>query len=262
MRVNRGLLAGALLFCCIPMMAGCSFKETLSVLWNGDEGKKEDDDSSSAKLEGFIVDESVEKPVLNSELGEAVTYDLNAQAEPLVMEASVSDGGVLSYQWYRNNVDSNGGGTAIEGATENTFTPPTDVPGITYYYVVVTNTVGNKIQLVTSSTKCVSVSETEGILQAEPADETAEDASQDTAAAGSWVQDENGWYYQRADGSRPVAQWENIEGENYAFDENGYRRTGWYQEGDARYYLDENGKMLHDTDVEGVHLGSNGAAES
>lgn len=256
MRNKRGLLAGALLLCYMPLMAGCSFRETLSVLWDGADTKEEEDDTSSESLDGYIIDDTVEKPVLNTELGDAVTYDLNAQAEPLVMEASVSDGGTLSYQWYRNNVDSNGGGTAIEGATENTFTPPTDVSGISYYYVVVTNSIGKRIQLVTSGTKCVSVSETEGVLQAETVEDTAQEA-----AAGSWVQDENGWYYQYADGSRPVAQWANIDGENYAFDENGYRRTGWYQEGEARYYLDENGKMLHDTDVEGVHLGSNGAAE-
>ena len=45
------------------------------------------------------------------------------------------------------------------------------------------------------------------------------------------------------------------------FDENGFMRTGWYLDGDKYYYFDENGVMLHDTDVEGYHLGSDGVMQ-
>ena len=58
----------------------------------------------------------------------------HAAADALTVEATVSEG-TLSYQWYRNNVDSNGGGTAIDGATEATYTPPTTESGTIYYYV-------------------------------------------------------------------------------------------------------------------------------
>lgn len=58
-------------------------------------------------------------------------------------------------------MDSNGGGTAIDGATEATYTPPTTESGTIYYYVVVTNTVGDGVQLTASGTKCVTITEQE-----------------------------------------------------------------------------------------------------
>ncbi|MBJ6362495.1 S-layer homology domain-containing protein [Paenibacillus sp. GCM10012307] len=54
--------------------------------------------------------------------------------------ASVSDGGTLSYQWYGNTTNSTDGGTAIDGATDATYSVPTSVTGTTYYYAVATNT--------------------------------------------------------------------------------------------------------------------------
>ena len=58
----------------------------------------------------------------------------------LYVSAAVPDGGQLSYQWYSNLAFSNIGGDAIEGATGNAFSAPTDAAGIVYYYAVVTNT--------------------------------------------------------------------------------------------------------------------------
>lgn len=51
------------------------------------------------------------------------------------------DGGMLSYEWYRNTIDSNTGGTLV--ATTPECTPQTDEVGTFYYYVVVTNTNNN-----------------------------------------------------------------------------------------------------------------------
>lgn len=64
------------------------------------------------------------------------------QGDPAVLEikASVEDGGTLSYQWYRSEDGSAEGGTALDGATENTYHPSTDAAGTVYYYCVVTNT--------------------------------------------------------------------------------------------------------------------------
>lgn len=42
------------------------------------------------------------------------------------------------YQWYKNTSASNTGGTPIEGETGLTFTPPTNVDGTFYYYMVAT----------------------------------------------------------------------------------------------------------------------------
>jgi len=58
----------------------------------------------------------------------------------LSVTASVTDGGILSYQWYSNTTNSNSGGTAIGGTNSSTFAAPTTSVGTTYYYVVVTNT--------------------------------------------------------------------------------------------------------------------------
>lgn len=45
--------------------------------------------------------------------------------------------GTPNYQWYSNTVNSATGGTAISGATTATYMPPSNAPGITYYYCVV-----------------------------------------------------------------------------------------------------------------------------
>jgi hypothetical protein len=61
----------------------------------------------------------------------------------LSVAASVDDGGLLSYQWYSNSINSNQGGTLISGATNAEFNPDTSQPSNLYYYVTVTNTNAN-----------------------------------------------------------------------------------------------------------------------
>jgi formylglycine-generating enzyme required for sulfatase activity/ribosomal protein L27 len=98
-------------------------------------------------------------PVISAQLLETATYDLNAtNVEELTVTAEEpSDGGVLSYQWYRNTANSTEGGTAIEGATEASFTPPTNTKGTVYYYVIVTNTLNGKTANATSNTAGIGV---------------------------------------------------------------------------------------------------------
>ena len=62
------------------------------------------------------------------------------QAVTLLVAASVTDGGTLSYQWYSNQTNSNTGGPAVGGGTSSTFAAPTGTAGTFYYYAVVTNT--------------------------------------------------------------------------------------------------------------------------
>ncbi|OCT13348.1 hypothetical protein A8709_03605 [Paenibacillus pectinilyticus] len=82
----------------------------------------------------------------------------------LSVTASVSDSGILSYQWYRNTTSSNSDGTAISGATSATYATPTGAVGTTYYYVVVTNTnsstTGSQTATVASDTAAVMVNPT------------------------------------------------------------------------------------------------------
>ena len=66
-------------------------------------------------------------------------YDKGGTAIPLSVTAEVTDGGALSYQWYRNSINDVTSGTEISGETNSTFTPPTDKAGTTFYYCIVTN---------------------------------------------------------------------------------------------------------------------------
>lgn len=78
-------------------------------------------------------------PVISTQPVSA-SYVQGAAANQLNVTATVSDGGTLSYQWYSNTINSNEGGAAIDGATDASYTPPTDTVGTAYYYCVVTNT--------------------------------------------------------------------------------------------------------------------------
>ena len=51
----------------------------------------------------------------------------------------------------------NGGGKAIEGATEATYTPDTSEKGTTYYFCVATTTVEDRIRESTSHVTAVVV---------------------------------------------------------------------------------------------------------
>ena len=88
------------------------------------------------------------------------TVTQGAIAIELSVTAAVSDGGTLSYQWYKNTASTTAGAIAISSATNSSYTPPADVVGTTYYYVVVTNTPtqsGVKTSTNTSSVKTVIV---------------------------------------------------------------------------------------------------------
>lgn len=60
-------------------------------------------------------------------------------ATPLSVEAT---GQNLTFQWYSNTIPSTVGGTLIADATSATFIPPTVNNGTTYYYVIVSGTLG------------------------------------------------------------------------------------------------------------------------
>ncbi len=66
----------------------------------------------------------------------AQVLTIGASATALSVSAN---GPNLTYQWYKNTTNANTGGTAISGATSNSYTPPTAIGGVSYYYVVVTS---------------------------------------------------------------------------------------------------------------------------
>jgi hypothetical protein len=91
-------------------------------------GGSSDDDASNAQ-----------KPTITVH-PQSANYTKGEVADNLSVSAVSKDGGVLSYQWYKNNANFNSNGTALPNETNETFAPPTSDTGIVYYYVVVTNT--------------------------------------------------------------------------------------------------------------------------
>lgn len=131
----------------------------------GGEDSTEKEESTESKIE-------VAKPELTTNLSGSVTYKKGDTAEPLTVEATSSDGGTITYQWYKSQTNTNGGGTVIEGETENTFTPSTQEEGTMYYYAVAISTIENSTNRVTSDTKEVIVT---ADAEAQPAEEAQGD---------------------------------------------------------------------------------------
>ena len=56
-----------------------------------------------------------------------------------------------------------------------------------------------------------------------------------------WHEDDNGRWYQNADGTYYTGGFAEIDGVTYAFDDNGYMQTGWITKGVNDYYFNEDG---------------------
>lgn len=92
------------------------------------------------KLTWQVVSSNVQTPTITAEPVASQTVNLNQSSVSLSVTASVSDGGAVSYQWYRNTTNSATGGTKISGAKNSTYDVPTTGAGTMYYYCIVTNT--------------------------------------------------------------------------------------------------------------------------
>ena len=117
--------------------------------------------------------ENAQAPRPSWEVLDDATYGKGAQVDDLRYYAFVNDGGVLTYQWYVSP-DETSAGTAIDGATQSTFTPPTDEAGTYYYYCVATNTneyaTHNKTAQTTSSRAKITVVDVKApIITTQPA---------------------------------------------------------------------------------------------
>lgn len=233
---KRWTAAAVIWICGTAVLTGCGPQEALDKLIGVSDPVIS---SSSVEIvddaDALVVDENIEKPTFTKNPKASVQYEVNCHAAPLTVEATVSDGGSVSYQWYKNNVNSNGGGTAIEGATESSYIPEIADTGKIYYYAVAVNTNGKSVSMATSTTSEVEV-----------------------IPEGTWIQDDTGWWYQIYDGSYPTSCWRLIADKWYAFDERGYMRTGWFQEGEAWYYLNGDGSMAADTVIDGYTIDENG----
>ena len=88
--------------------------------------------SSATVIVNDIVIKNAATPLIRTGLADG-TYKVGATATALSVEATVSDGGTLTYQWYKGDEE-------IPGATSNSYTPSTEAAGTFTYKVVVTNT--------------------------------------------------------------------------------------------------------------------------
>lgn len=66
------------------------------------------------------------------------------------ISVTASGTGTLTYQWFSNSINSNSGGSPISGATGPSFTPPSNIAGTTFYYVVVNSNCGPAVASTTS----------------------------------------------------------------------------------------------------------------
>lgn len=130
---------------------------------------------------GTTPESSAETPVYSLQpSGAAYTVGASDVASLVACVDKVSDGGTLSYQWYRNDMMSTREADAIEGANgtlsdENgystSYTPSVDEVGTSYYYVVVTNSSTDSLGVVRRSaakSEIVQVAVTEPDIATEP----------------------------------------------------------------------------------------------
>jgi formylglycine-generating enzyme required for sulfatase activity len=106
---------------------------------NTDNGKKiRTTTSRAAEVE---IEIGAKRPVIKTQPVSKL-YSLNQTnvTSLFVVMENPTDGGELSYQWYRALANSNEGGIPIEGETKESFKPPVDTKGVEYYFVEVTNT--------------------------------------------------------------------------------------------------------------------------
>ena len=204
MKVKRMMIGGAILVMAALLLSGCSISDAFGKLIGRTDTGMEQTGSvleEGEKLDSRIIDPSLEKPVFLE--GMAGEKDVQAGTD-LVLEtqASVNDGGVVTYQWYSNNVSSNGGGTLLKDMRESTYRPDTGKGGTTYYYVLATNTKDGKVNLSTSDVYKVTVWE--------------DMYWQQNADLGAYQ------YISRLDGKFPKAVSIVIDGAQYHFDADGF----------------------------------------
>ncbi|ARV15350.1 PKD domain-containing protein [Polaribacter sp. SA4-12] len=71
-----------------------------------------------------------------------------------LLEVAYQNGtGTAAYQWFSNTTNSNSGGTAITGAQTDSYNPPTNNIGTTFYYVEISFSTGGCSQIFSNTAK-------------------------------------------------------------------------------------------------------------
>jgi hypothetical protein len=190
------------------LLTGCSFsgvmERVVGKVTNSSKEKVVATASTSEEgtpVEALVIDGKLDKPEFVADLSGSTNVSAGNKIR-MQAEATVEDGGKVTYQWYSNNVKANGGGTPIKGATSSYFEPATDKGGTTYYYVVATNRKKAAVNMATSNVREVIVWDNM-----------------------YWQQnaDNGGFQYlNHDDGAYPSNTTMEIGGATYTFNENGY----------------------------------------
>ena len=183
---NKWLKRGVLFLavgCLTFSMTGCKGKEVLNTALEKLHLKTVEEPEEEIEEKEVEPEVEVAKPELTTNLSGSVSYNVGDTATPLTVEATTSDEGEITYQWYQSLTNTNGGGTLIEGATENTFTPPTKEAGTVYYYVVATSTIHSSTNRITSETAEIIVSQETGEEAAPESEESSPEAANEEPPA-------------------------------------------------------------------------------
>jgi len=107
----------------------------------------------------------LEQPIMNP-IESLQNYCIDEISKPLEVTYSGAIGVEVSYQWFSNITNSNVAGNSIIDETTDSYTPPTNTFGTTYYYVEIYFSSGDCSTL-TSNTANVVVDKTPEIADAE-----------------------------------------------------------------------------------------------
>lgn len=61
-------------------------------------------------------------------------------------------------------------------------------------------------------------------------------SSENNTSSKGWIQDSQGWYYIKDNGSRAAGEWQTVNGRDYWFDSSAYMATGWRQFSNGAWY--------------------------
>ena len=89
----------------------------------------------------IVITQALSVPVITtqpSRTAQKLTLNLIPPAYTVVVGGS----GSFNYQWYRNTIPSNAGGSAVPGAVSSSFVPSTAAVSTYFYYVIITNNSG------------------------------------------------------------------------------------------------------------------------
>lgn len=105
--LKRGILFLAV-GCLTFSMTGCKGKEILNTALEKLHLKTVEEPEEEVEEKEVEPEVEVAKPELTTNLSGSVTYEIGDAAEPLTVEATTSDEGEITYQWYQSFTNTNG----------------------------------------------------------------------------------------------------------------------------------------------------------